>query len=42
MTTSYVSCESNSTPCPFLTYPNNGVTNGTLGDNGVPSYEDTL
>ena len=29
-------------PCLFLTDSNNGVTNGSLGDDGVPSYEDTM
>ena len=27
--------------CPTLTNPDNGVINCSLGDNGVPSYEDT-
>ena len=27
--------------CPNLTQPNNGVINCSLGDDGVPSYEDT-
>ena len=27
--------------CPSLTNPNNGMINCLLGDNGVPSYEDT-
>ncbi|XP_065899208.1 CUB and sushi domain-containing protein 1-like isoform X3 [Dysidea avara] len=28
-------------PCPSLTEPNNGALNCSLGDDGVPSYEDT-
>ncbi|XP_065899211.1 uncharacterized protein [Dysidea avara] len=28
-------------PCPSLTDPNNGVMTCSLGDDGVPSYEDT-
>ncbi|XP_065899134.1 uncharacterized protein [Dysidea avara] len=28
-------------PCPSLTDPNNGVITCSLGDDGVPSYEDT-
>ena len=28
-------------PCSNLTQPNNGMTNCSLGDDGVPSYEDT-
>ena len=28
-------------PCPNLMQPNNGVINCSLGDDGVPSYEDT-
>ena len=28
-------------PCPLLTEPNNGVMTCSLGDDGVPSYEDT-
>ena len=27
--------------CPPLTNPNNGIINCSLGDDGVPSYEDT-
>ena len=27
--------------CSQLTYPNNGIINCSLGDDGVPSYEDT-
>ena len=27
--------------CPLLTDPNDGVINCSLGDDGVPSYEDT-
>ena len=27
--------------CPNLTQPNNGIINCSLGDDGVPSYEDT-
>ena len=27
--------------CPLLTDPNNGVITCSLGDDGVPSYEDT-
>ena len=27
--------------CPQLTDPNNGVINCSVGDDGVPSYEDT-
>jgi len=27
--------------CPTLTDPNNGMINCSLGDDGVPSYEDT-
>ena len=27
--------------CPLLTDPNNGMINCSLGDDGVPSYEDT-
>jgi len=27
--------------CPSLTDPNNGVMTCSLGDDGVPSYEDT-
>ena len=27
--------------CPSLTDPSNGVINCSLGDDGVPSYEDT-
>ena len=27
--------------CPSLTNPNNGMINCSLGDDGVPSYEDT-
>ena len=27
-------------PCPFLTDPNNGTITCSLGDDGVPSYED--
>ena len=27
--------------CPSLADPNNGVINCSLGDDGVPSYEDT-
>ena len=27
--------------CPSLTNPNNGTINCSLGDDGVPSYEDT-
>ena len=27
--------------CPSLTYPNNGIINCSLGDDGIPSYEDT-
>ena len=30
-----------SVPCSSLTDPNNGVINCSLGDDGVPSYEDT-
>jgi len=28
-------------PCPTLTDPSNGVITCSLGDDGVPSYEDT-
>ena len=28
-------------PCPSLTDPNNGMITCSLGDDGVPSYEDT-
>ncbi|XP_065899767.1 CUB and sushi domain-containing protein 1-like [Dysidea avara] len=28
-------------PCPSLTNPNNGIITCSLGDDGVPSYEDT-
>ena len=28
-------------PCPSIATPNNGVINCSLGDDGVPSYEDT-
>ena len=28
-------------PCPSLADPNNGTTTCSLGDGGVPSYEDT-
>ena len=28
-------------PCPSLTDPNNGIITCSLGDDGVPSYEDT-
>ena len=28
-------------PCPLLTDPNNGMITCSLGDDGVPSYEDT-
>ena len=28
-------------PCPALTDPNNGTITCSLGDDGVPSYEDT-
>ena len=28
-------------PCTLLTKPDNGVINCSLGDNGIPSYEDT-
>jgi len=28
-------------PCPSLTVPDNGVMTCSLGDDGVPSYEDT-
>ena len=28
-------------PCPNLTQPDNGVINCSLGDDAVPSYEDT-
>ena len=27
-------------PCPLLTDPNDGMINCSLGDDGVPSYED--
>ena len=27
--------------CPLLSDPNNGMINCSLGDDGVPSYEDT-
>ena len=27
--------------CPLLTGPNNGAINCSLGDDGVPSYDDT-
>ena len=27
--------------CPSLSDPNNGMSNCSLGDDGVPSYEDT-
>ena len=30
-----------SVPCPSLTDPINGTMNCSLGDDGVPSYEDT-
>ena len=30
-----------SVSCPSLTDPNNGMINCSLGDDGVPSYEDT-
>ena len=30
-----------SVPCPSLTDPNNGTITCSLGDDGVPSYEDT-
>ena len=30
-----------SVPCSSLTDPNNGLINCSLGDDGVPSYEDT-
>ena len=30
-----------SVPCSLLTNPKNGVINCSLGDDGVPSYEDT-
>ena len=30
-----------SVPCPSLTDPNNGMITCSLGDDGVPSYEDT-
>ena len=30
-----------SVPCPPLTGPNNGMITCSLGDDGVPSYEDT-
>ena len=28
-------------PCPSLADPNNGVITCSLGDDGIPSYEDT-
>ena len=28
-------------PCPLLSHPINGMIECSLGDNGVPSYEDT-
>jgi len=31
----------NLVPCPSLTDPNNGMITCSLGDDGVPSYEDT-
>ena len=30
-----------SVPCPSLTDSNNGMITCSLGDDGVPSYEDT-
>ena len=30
-----------SVPCSSLNAPNNGMTSCSLGDDGVPSYEDT-
>jgi len=37
----YCSFYMHTVPCPFLSDPKNGVMTCSLGDDGVPSYEDT-
>ena len=37
----YVYNMSSANSCPSLTGPNNGTMNCSLGDDGIPTYEDT-